>query len=60
MSWNITDENGLDKKIKTEDFIGCEDDQREAFLLRKQRAAYKEAIEKKEKEHLKSWQKPAE
>lgn len=60
MSQVITDVKDLDKKFTVENFIGCEDDQREADLLRRQYNANKKIIDDKNAKHLKSWQRPAE
>lgn len=59
MSQQINDRTDLDKKFSLESFIGCEDDQREADLIRRVQNSelYKE---NNKKQHLKSWQKPAE
>lgn len=60
MSQVITDTKDLDKKFTVDSFIGCEDDQREADLLRRQYNANKDFIDKRNANHLKSWQRPAE
>lgn len=60
MSQSITDTKDLDKKFTVDSFIGCEDDQREADLLRRQYNANKDFIDKRNANHLKSWQRPAE
>ena len=60
MSQVITDAKDLDREFTVENFIGCEDDQREADLLRRQYNANRKFIDNKNAKHLKSWQKPAE
>lgn len=56
MGQNITDTKDLDKEFTTESFISCEDDQREADLIRR---VHNCGLYDEKKKKLKDWQKPA-
>ncbi|MCQ2049755.1 MAG: hypothetical protein MJZ22_01975 [Candidatus Saccharibacteria bacterium] len=56
MGQNIADTKDLDKEFTTESFISCEDDQREADLIRR---VHNCGLYDEKKKKLKDWQKPA-